>query len=254
MRDFEEDDPLLAGLAALATDAPPGLLDRVAARRVEVSGPIGRLSVAFTEEGIAYVRPAEEEGFAAGFRERFGRPLLYADRPPAGLLPALRSGRAAGLRFDLGGTGEFQREVLLATLAIPKGQVRPYGWLARLVGRPTAAHEVAAALADNPVPVLLPCHRVVRSDGEAGDHVLGATVKLALLSAEGVHLGWVRDLARDGVYFLGSDTTGIVCFPTCHNARRITTAHQRGFRSLGEARAAGYRPCRVCRPGLVTSA
>jgi methylphosphotriester-DNA--protein-cysteine methyltransferase len=39
-----------------------------------------------------------------------------------------------------------------------------------------------------------------------------------------------------------------VCFPTCHNARRITAAHRHGFRSLAQARAAGYRPCRTCRP------
>lgn len=246
------DGALLAGLAALATEAPAGLLDRVAARWVPASSPIGELSVAFTDHGIVHVHLGD--GFAAAFRERVGRPLQPADRVPAGLLPALRSGRATGLAFDLREASGFQREVLLAALTVPRGQVRPYGWIARLVGRPTAVRAVAAALGRNPVPVLIPCHRIIRPDGTAGDHPFGSQVKESLLATEGVDLGRVQELARDGVHYLGSDTTGIVCFPTCHNAQRITPAHRRGFRSVGQAEAAGYRPCRTCRPGVATPA
>ncbi|MFF5205573.1 methylated-DNA--[protein]-cysteine S-methyltransferase [Streptosporangium sp. NPDC000396] len=241
-------DPLLAGLAALATDAPAGLLDRIAARWVRVPGPVGELLVAFTDQGIAYVRAGEED-FASSFRQRFARPLLPSDRPPAGLLPALRSGRTAGLRFDLRGMSEFQQAVLRAAQAIPRGQVRPYSWIARLIGHPDAVRAVGSALGRNPVPVLIPCHRVIRADGAAGGYVFGTETKEALLNAEGVPLGEVRELARENVFYLGSDTTGIVCFPTCHNARRITSAHRHGFRSLPQAEAAGYRPCLHCRPG-----
>ncbi|MCW2916039.1 MAG: cysteine methyltransferase [Actinomycetia bacterium] len=60
----------------------------------------------------------------------------------------------------------------------------------------------------------------------------------------------MRELAGGNVFYLGSDTTGIVCFPTCRNARRITPEHRHGFRSVTQAEAAGYRPCLHCRPGL----
>jgi len=240
-------DPLLTGLAGLSTDAPAGLLDRVAARWVRVPGPVGELSVAFTDHGIAYVR-TEDEDFAGSFRTRFARPLLAADRPPAGLLTALRTGKAANLRFDLRGLTEFQHDVLQAARTIPRGQVRPYSWVARQIGRPKAVRAVGSALANNPVPVLIPCHRVTRSDGAVGDYVFGPATKETLLRAEDVDLDELRGLARRRVFYLASDTTGVVCFPTCHNARRITPEHRHGFRSIGEAKAAGYRPCQVCRP------
>ncbi|MFI7705804.1 methylated-DNA--[protein]-cysteine S-methyltransferase [Nonomuraea sp. NPDC049480] len=245
------EDRLLAGLAALAADAPEGLLDRIAARWVSVAGPIGELRVAFTGHGVAYVHSGP--GFAAAFRERFGRPLLPAARPPAGLLPALRAGRAPRVRLDLRGLSDFQRDVLEAARTIPRGEVRPYSWIAARIGRPKAVRAVGTALANNPVPLLVPCHRVTRSDGVAGDYVFGPAAKERLLLAEGVDLERLRRLAGERVFYLASDTTGVVCFPTCHNARRITPAHRHGFRTLAQARAAGYRPCRTCRPaqGLV---
>lgn len=242
-------DSLLAGLAALATDAPDGLLDRIAARWVRVPSPMGEVDVAFTDRGVAYVRPAET--FKAGFRERFGRPLLPAARPPAGLVTALRTGRRSGLALDLGGMSDFQRDVLLATGEIPRGEVRPYAWIADRIGRPRAVRAVGTALATNPVPLLIPCHRVTRSDATPGEYVFGAASKESLLRGEGADLDGLRELARGRVFYLASDTTGVVCFPTCHNARRITPAHRHGFRSVAAAAAAGYRPCRTCRPASV---
>ncbi|MEV6038203.1 methylated-DNA--[protein]-cysteine S-methyltransferase [Nonomuraea sp. NPDC052116] len=239
-------DPLLAGLSALAADAPEGLLDRIAARWVRVPSPIGELRVAFTDQGVAYVRPGD--GFAEAFRGRFARPLLPAERPPAGLLPALRTGRLGRLRLDLREVSDFQRDVLETVRTIPRGEVRPYSWIAERIGRPRAVRAVGTALGRNPVPLLIPCHRVTRSDGVAGDYVFGPAAKERLLLAEGADLERVRELAGDRVFYLASDTTGVVCFPTCHNARRITPRHRHGFRTIAQARAAGYRPCRTCRP------
>ncbi|HEY3201603.1 MAG TPA: cysteine methyltransferase, partial [Actinomycetes bacterium] len=76
-----DNDLLTTELAALAADAPTGLLDRVAARWVRVPGPFGDLYVASTDQGIAYVRTdkavhSEDGAFAASFRKRFARPLL----------------------------------------------------------------------------------------------------------------------------------------------------------------------------------
>jgi len=248
-----DNDLLTTELAAMATDAPAELLDRVAARWVRVPGPLGDLYVASTDLGISFVRTDtavqdEDAAFAASFRKRFARPLLPATRPPAGLGPALRTGRAGALRFDLRGSTEFEQAVLRTALAIPKGQVRPYSWIARQIGRPRAVRAVGSALARNPVPVLIPCHRVTRSDGTIGDYVFGSEMKESLLRAERVNLEEVRALARAGFHYVGSDTTGIVCFPTCPHGRRITAAHRHGFRSIEAAEAAGYRPCQYCRP------
>ncbi|RJL32586.1 methylated-DNA--[protein]-cysteine S-methyltransferase [Bailinhaonella thermotolerans] len=243
------EDRLLDRLADLTTDAPAGLLDRIAARWVRVDGPLGEMSVAFTDHGIAYVR-TDPGDFTASFRARFGRPLLPADRPPAGLLPALRTGRTSGLRFDLRGLTDFQRDVLLAARTIPRGEVRPYSWIAHRIGRPKAVRAVGTALGNNPVPLLIPCHRVTRSDGQTGDYVFGREAKETLLRTESVNVDEMRTLAARGVFYVASDTTGVVCFPTCHNARRITPRHRHGFRTLAQAAAAGFRPCRSCHPDL----
>ncbi|HET8641504.1 MAG TPA: methylated-DNA--[protein]-cysteine S-methyltransferase [Pseudonocardiaceae bacterium] len=243
-------DPIAGALGQLVVDAPTGLVDRLVARWVTVPGPVGEIRVAFTDLGICYVRATgTADEFARSYRSRFDRPILPADRPPAGLLTALRTGRSRTLRFDLRGLSAFEREVLVATLRIPRGQTRPYAWVAGEIGRPRAVRAVGTALGRNPVPVLIPCHRVTRSDGDPGQYVFGAELKEALLRAEDVDLDGIRALAAQGMHYLGSDTTGIVCFPTCHHARRITAAHRRPFRNVSQASQAGYRPCRDCRPG-----
>ncbi|WP_246257529.1 methylated-DNA--[protein]-cysteine S-methyltransferase [Amycolatopsis anabasis] len=248
------EDPILDALGKLSAAPPRSLLDLVLDRWVRVGGPAGELYVAFTERGISYVRVAGavgEDSFAEEYRRRFGRPLRPADRPPAGLLPALRGGSARALRFDLRGLTDFERDVLTATRRIPAGQTRPYGWVAREIGRPRAVRAVGSALGRNPVPVLIPCHRVTRADGALGEYVFGPATKERLLRTENVDVDALRALAEANVHFLASATTGIVCFPTCHNARRISAPHRRGFASVAAAERAGYRPCQVCRPGAV---
>ena len=251
--DHPDDDPLTIDLAALATESPAVLLDRIVASWIRVPSAIGDLYVASTDLGIAYVRTSDavhddDTEFAELFHRRFTRPLVAATRPPTGLLPALHSHRAAKLRFDLSQLSHFEREVLLAVLAIPRGQVRPYAWVAQRIGRPKAVRAVGSALGHNPVPVLIPCHRVIRSDGTLGDYVFGPPTKRDLLDAEGTNIGEVYELARHDIHYVGSDTTGVVCFPTCPNARRITPTHRRGFHSMTAAADAGYRPCRHCQP------
>jgi methylated-DNA-[protein]-cysteine S-methyltransferase len=107
---------------------------------------------------------------------------------------------AAGLRRYLNGEqvafdlrlmaletcSEFQRAVLLAECAIPRGAVSTYGRVARAVGRAGAARAVGQALARNPFPIVIPCHRAVRADGELGGYRGGVAMKRALLELEGV--------------------------------------------------------------------
>ena len=253
MTTLPTDDLLAEELARLAAPAPAGFADTVFARWVEVDAPLGPLYVAFTDRGISYVCPTawldgDRDRFLDHYRERFGRPLRPAARAPAGLAGALRSGKGSGLRYDLRSVGEFDRKVLAKTLEIPRGEVRPYAWIAREIGHPAAVRAAGSALGRNPVPILIPCHRVVRSDGATGNYGFGPALKVDLLHAERVNLDEVRALGRRGVHYVASDTTGVFCHPSCNHARRITPAHRVELASAGVALAEGFRPCRHCRP------
>jgi O-6-methylguanine DNA methyltransferase len=246
-------DPLLSALRGLAEPAPSTLPDTVVDGWVRLPGPVGDVLVVTSSRGVRYLRPAPESGdvepVLAGYRERFARPVRPSERVPRGLRPAL-TGHRGHPDLDLDGVTDFERAVLDATARIPAGQTRPYGWVAREAGRPRAVRAVGTVLARNPVPLLVPCHRVTRGDGALGQYMLGAEAKATLLRGEGTDVAGLEALAAAGTRLRGSDTTGIVCFPTCHHARRISPAHRRDFRTLDAARAAGYRPCRVCRPAV----
>ena len=244
-------DPLLAALTGLGATAPAGFDDLVFTRWTNAPSRLGDVRVAFAADGAQFVRPVagtDDATFAAQYRSRFARPLRPARRLPAGIGPALRGAAGARPELDLAAGSPFERAVLAATRRIPAGQVRPYSWVAREAGHPGAVRAAGTVLARNPLPLLVPCHRVVRADGALGGYMFGPDRKAELLTAEGADLTELASLTRAGVHFLASDTTGIVCFPTCRDARRITPAHRHGFRTLDDARRAGYRPCRTCRP------
>lgn len=90
------------------------------------------------------------------------------------------------LLLDTGGATRFQQQVWEIVRSIPYGQVRSYGWVAARTGRPRAARACGAALGANPCPILIPCHRVVRSDGALGGFTApaGAALKEKLLQLE----------------------------------------------------------------------
>jgi O-6-methylguanine DNA methyltransferase len=251
---------LAQGLHGLRAEPPaelrPAVLERVglADAWLTVDGPAGPLLVAYNGRGVSATGPAEAaEEFQARFRARFGRPLRPAARPPARLVAQLErlldpGRRGAPPRYDLRGTSEFERAVLAKAQEIPAGQVRPYAWVAGELGRPAAVRAVGAALGRNPIPVLIPCHRVVGSDGRLTGYAWGVDYKRTLLAAEGADPEALERLGRAGTRFYGSDTTGIYCYPTCHHARRTTQAHLVRFGGAAEAAAAGYRACKACRP------
>jgi len=100
---------------------------------------------------------------------------------------ALASGRYENLavHVDWNGISGFRRAVLEEAIRIPAGQTRSYGWLAERVGHPRAARAVGRVMATNPLPLVVPCHRVVGSDGSLHGYGGGLPMKESLLKAEG---------------------------------------------------------------------
>jgi O-6-methylguanine DNA methyltransferase len=247
--------------------APDGFADRVMVAvglvpmgvdtYAALDTPIGLLQVAWTAEGISAVRLAShEDEFERWFSARMSRRAARAGSLPERLAVQIEeaiAGRPRRLRFDLGRLSAFEQEVLRKTVQIPRGEVRPYAWVAREIGRPRAVRAVGTALGHNPIPVLIPCHRVVRTDGGLGEYSMGGTeVKREMLSREGVDSGWLAELAASGVRYLGSRTTHVFCLPTCRHARRILSPNRVPLRDEREALRAGFRPCTRCRPALVS--
>lgn len=187
--------------------APPTLLPGVltaldlADRYLTLDVPIGRVYVSFNRTGISAVtQAAGAEEFERSFRAQFARPVYPVTEAPEALLADLQAalaGKESRLEFDLRGLSPFERSVLMKALEIPRGQIRPYAWIAQEIGRPKAVRAVGTALAHNPIPLLIPCHRVVRSDGLIGNYGLGGSAnKRVLLAWEGVHLDSVRGQGR----------------------------------------------------------
>jgi O-6-methylguanine DNA methyltransferase len=156
---------------------------------VRMSAGIGDVYVGFGKRGVVSVRKMKDDrSYEAWHRRTFGRTVFRASKPESALLTRLkrdlRGEHRAGVRIDLRDATVFERAVLEKAREIPRGEVRPYAWVAREIGRPRAVRAVGSALARNPVPLLIPCHRVVRSDGSIGHYVFGAAAKRALLASE----------------------------------------------------------------------
>jgi methylated-DNA-[protein]-cysteine S-methyltransferase len=79
---------------------------------------------------------------------------------------------------------EFERRVWLALRNIPYGETRTYKWLAEKIGKPKGSRAVGQALSKNPIPIVLPCHRIIESDGDIGGYSSGVDIKRRLLERE----------------------------------------------------------------------
>jgi O-6-methylguanine DNA methyltransferase len=246
---------LETALAGLAEPPPPSLLRRVGTalavgdQYAGVEGPAGPVWVAFSERGVSLLWMAtDEDQFLAAYVERWGnRPLRRATAVPPELRGAL-AGRSPVPAYDLEGLSPFRQAVLRKTAEIPRGEVRPYAWVAREVGQPAAVRAVGTALGRNPIPILIPCHRVVRSDGRIGNYALGTPMKSRLLTEEGVDLSELVELASRGIRYLGGAGSRTYCLPTCRMVRDRPPGERTAFRSAGEAFRAGRTPCPHCRP------
>ena len=154
--------------------------------------PVGDLLVAVTERGLARIayRPDEALDELAG---DFGARVLRLPRRTDSVrreLDEYFAGRRRefDLEVDLSPVPEFQRQALHELAQVPFGEVTTYGALAAKVGKPGAARAIGGAMNRNPIPIVLPCHRVIGSNGSLTGYAGGLERKVKLLRLEGVSL------------------------------------------------------------------
>jgi AraC family transcriptional regulator, regulatory protein of adaptative response / methylated-DNA-[protein]-cysteine methyltransferase len=154
------------------------------------ASPLGRLLVAFTATGVCAVALGDSDDvLERALRADFPRAVIH--RAPAGanawvasIVDHLRGkSSSVAVPLDVAGTA-FQWMVWKALQRIPVGQTRSYGEIAQQIGRPSASRAVARACAGNPVAIVIPCHRVVRTSGEVGGYKWGVERKQQILARE----------------------------------------------------------------------
>jgi len=217
-------------------ETPSALLSRVvrAARATdaELVALLKRLSIEVTPRGISLIREAPLARPANAAARRL------EERAREELLEYFQGKRAFfSVPVDLSAAPEFQRRVLDVALAIPFGEGRPYAWIASRIGHPRAVRAVGTALGRNPVPIIVPCHRVWRTDGGLGGYLFGLPYKRRLL-----------ELERSTPVLEGCTSTRIVCRVGCVHGRHMRPDNRVVFASVDDARSVGYRPCKVCKP------
>jgi methylated-DNA-[protein]-cysteine S-methyltransferase len=161
-----------------------------------LDSPLGTVWLAATSRGLARVSSGTDElEFTFELEREFGTTPIW---DPEGLEPMVRQldEYFAGNRtvfdvpVDLSRASEFQRAVLETVRQVPYGEVQSYGEIAFAVGNPQAARAVGGVMATNPISIVIPCHRIVRSDGTHGEYAFrtlgpsGATMKEWLLTLE----------------------------------------------------------------------
>jgi len=158
------------------------------------NSPIGPIFIAIGDQGLVAIDiGVTEEDFTSRLKSRAGTVVIHSRENVAGVVEQLREyfdGERSTfkLNLDLVNLTEFQRQVLLATLKIPRGQITTYGEMARRLGKAQWARAVGQALARNPIPIVIPCHRVLAADGSLHGYSGGKGIqtKAQLLQLEGV--------------------------------------------------------------------
>jgi AraC family transcriptional regulator of adaptative response/methylated-DNA-[protein]-cysteine methyltransferase len=151
--------------------------------------PFGRIIVASTPKGIAYMAFAEDE--KTGFehlKDKFPNAAFArkSDAHQKAALSFFSRGRPDEIRLHLKGT-DFQLKVWHALLTIPPGRLTTYGALASRIRYPKAHRAVGTAVGQNPVSILIPCHRVIKSTGVFGNYHWGSERKKAMIGWEAAH-------------------------------------------------------------------
>jgi O-6-methylguanine DNA methyltransferase len=222
--------------------------------------PVGDIRIGKTDKGVAFlefVRPEDHAAPTAHWQEIFA--VERGGLEIADLIGKLED-YLSGTRRDLGWIvddalmrSDFQRAVLRATAEVPYGTVVTYQGIAELIGQPKAVRAVAQALRYNPVPIHIPCHRVIGSDGSLtgyAGNMLG--IKKQILEVEGIpvvetpkgpaipkrrmYVGWRHDR-----WF---------CRPDCSTLKDQPAGDRAFIPSRARAEEMGYQPCDVCHPDV----
>ncbi len=222
------------------------------------SSPLGPILIARSELGVSMVEYLDSEAAESRLARLVGSNAIESRAQTEALYRELDDylhGRRTRLDWPLDlrwARSDFQRRVLETTSRLPYGAVTSYGHIAREIGAPSATRAVAQALRWNPVPIAIPCHRVIGSEGDltgyAGDKV---DLKQRLLALEGVPLvthgaGRVMRRAMYVRYQAGSE----YCIPSCGELPTTPLAELTLYGSRERAEAAGLAPCSSCRPDL----
>jgi methylated-DNA-[protein]-cysteine S-methyltransferase len=176
------------------------------------TSPFGPLHIVWTNKKnkiiIDRILLPNEAHLAA---EYYGQQTLNADHPSTSTITEYtdrirRFLQGEAVEFDPGildfsRCSDFQQKVLLAEHGIPRGWISTYGRIARHLGTPRAARAVGRALATNPFPIIIPCHRAVRGNGELGGYRGGMAMKRKLLEMEGVQLSPSGKVITDHIYY-----------------------------------------------------
>jgi methylated-DNA-[protein]-cysteine S-methyltransferase len=221
-----------------------------------VKSPLGNLLVAMTSHGIALNHYLEDTSnvAAAVAKLRLEFDPIEDQRAVGEVgeeVSRYLTGEANVLRqnVDLTLAGNaFQKKVLDKLQTIPRGALISYQALGAAVGSARSARAVGNALHNNPVPIYVPCHRVISSDGRIGGYGGGAARKLQLLRSEGFALeSDAASLPKTTVW--GHRGTKIYCQQDCRTRAKVDRARILFFADPEEAQRAGMRACKICRPG-----
>lgn len=220
--------------------------------------PVGDIRIGKTDKGVVlaeFVRPDSDDASIPSLQREFA--IETGGQEIADLVQKLEeyfSGKRQSLEWVVDDTlmrSDFQREVLRATAEVPYGTVVTYLSIAEAIRQPKAVRAVAQALRHNPVPIHIPCHRVIGSDGSltgyAGNLV---DIKKQILAVEGIPVvetakGLAIPKAR---MYVGWRHDHCFCRPDCSSLKDQPAGDRAFIPSRFRAEEMGYAPCDVCHP------
>jgi methylated-DNA-[protein]-cysteine S-methyltransferase len=219
-----------------------------------IDSRLGRLLVAESPRGLVALTYLDTSDGAATLKALKQRFDLVEDPQTAATIGGEIERHLAGDReaiahrpIDLSlVVSSFQRRALSRLRDVPAGSVVTYQALAAAIGSPSSQRAVGTTMATNPLPIYIPCHRVIKSDGKIGNYGGGVERKLKLLRAEGFEVDRGDRIPAHVVY--GHWQSRIFCKPTCSAVHRAERKKWIIFNDSGRARGAGMRACKICRP------
>lgn len=217
-----------------------------------IDSPVGRLFIADGPYGILVIRFMDGKGVDPLDAMRGKYDIVQDQAAVERIGEEIRrfvGGDRTALKHEVDFSlveSEFKRRALTKLRKVPLGSVITYQGLAAAVGAPDGQRAIGNAMGSNPIPIYVPCHRVIKSDLSIGNYGGGVKRKLKLLRAEGFAVG--NDLRMPARAVMGHQRTHIYCRPQCSAARRADAGRMFIYADPELARSAGLRACKICHP------